>query len=229
MRRGFLRGRGMVAERRKVKSRPKKRASKRVDADTARRKPFHSKSKTVDAHERRKDFLTEPEVDRLMSAARRGRHGERDALMVLLMFRHGFRVTELVRLRIDMLSLDEARIDMRRLKGGLDTQQPLSGDELRAIKAHLRTRRDRLPWLFVNERGTPLTRQAINYLLRVAGEQAKLGRVHPHMLRHGCGFHLANEGYDTRLIQDYLGHRDPRHTARYTRTAARRFEGLWKR
>jgi site-specific recombinase XerD len=64
---------------------------------------------------------------------------------------------------------------------------------------------------------------------KVAGEEAKLGHVHPHMLRHGCGYYFANEGYDTRLIQHYLGHRDPRHTARYTRTAARRFEGLWKK
>jgi site-specific recombinase XerD len=184
---------------------------------------------TVDAHERAKDFLSELEVDALIAGARRGRHGERDALLILLMFRHGLRVSEAIRLRIDHLSMKEARVDVQRLKGGLDVQQPLGGDELRAVKAYLRTRGDRLPWLFIGERGTPLTRQAVSYLLRAAGEAAKLGHVHPHMLRHGCGYYLANEGYDMRLIQDYLGHRDPRHTARYTRTAARRFEGLWKR
>jgi site-specific recombinase XerD len=173
--------------------------------------------------------LSEREHELLMTAARRGRHGERDALLILLMYRHGLRVSEAVRLRIDQVHLSEARIDVRRLKRGLDVQHPLGGDELRAVKAYLRTRTDRLPWLFISERGTPMTRQAVNYLIRVAGEQAKLGHVHPHMLRHGTGYYLANEGYDTRLIQDYLGHRDPRHTARYTRTAARRFEGLWKR
>jgi site-specific recombinase XerD len=85
-----------------------------------------------------------------------------------------------------------------------------------------------LPWLFLTERGDQLTRFALNYLVRVAGERAGLGfSVHPHMLRHGCGYALANRGYDLRLIQDYLGHRSPYHTMRYTRTAASRFEGLW--
>ncbi len=56
-----------------------------------------------------------------------------------------------------------------------------------------------------------------------------LGHVNPHMLRHSCGFALANKGHDLRLMQDYLGHRDPRHAVHYTRTAAGRFEGLWQR
>ena len=73
-----------------------------------------------------------------------------------------------------------------------------------------------------------MTRQAVNYLIREAGERAGLGRVWPHMLRHSCGYALANKGADFRVIQDYLGHRDPRHTTRYTRTSARRFEGLWE-
>jgi site-specific recombinase XerD len=200
-----------------------------VGADTTRKRSRAVRADTVDAREREKDFLSEFEVDALITAARRGRHGERDALIILLMFRHGLRVTEAVRLRIDRLKLKEARVDVRRLKGGLDVEQPLAGDELHAVKSYLRTRTDRLPWLFIGERGTPLTRQAVSYIFRVAGERAKLGHVHPHMLRHGCGYYLANEGFDTRLIQDYLGHRDPRHTARYTRTASRRFEGLWKR
>lgn len=225
----FLRGLKMGANRRNVKSRGKKRAPKRVGADTTRKRSRAVRADTVDAREREKDFLSEFEVDALITAARRGRHGERDALIILLMFRHGLRVTEAVRLRIDRLKLKEARVDVRRLKGGLDVEQPLAGDELHAVKSYLRTRTDRLPWLFIGERGTPLTRQAVSYIFRVAGERAKLGHVHPHMLRHGCGYYLANEGFDTRLIQDYLGHRDPRHTARYTRTASRRFEGLWKR
>ena len=79
----------------------------------------------------------------------------------------------------------------------------------------------------VSERKQPMTRQAVNYILASAGKRAGLGHVHPHMLRHSCGFALANKGHDLRLIQDYLGHRDPRHTAHYTRTAAARFEGLW--
>lgn len=213
----------MAAKRRKVKS----RLGKRVAADTTR--PRSLKTETVDAHERAKDYLSEAEVERLRVAVRKSRNGQRDDLLLLMMFRHGLRVSEAIALRKDQVSLSEARLDVRRLKGGLDVQHPIAGDELRAIKAYLRSRTDHLPWLFISEQGTQMVRQSVNYAVRVAGENAKLGRVHPHMLRHGCGFYLANDGRDTRLIQDYLGHRDPRHTARYTRTAARRFEGLWKR
>jgi Phage integrase family len=106
--------------------------------------------------------------------------------------------------------------------------RPLAGDELRAIRRHLASRTDALPWLFLSERGQPLTRQAVHYLVAAAAARAGLPGVHPHTLRHACGFALANKGHDLRLIQDYLGHRDPRHTAHYTRTAGRRFEGLWR-
>jgi site-specific recombinase XerD len=85
-----------------------------------------------------------------------------------------------------------------------------------------------LPWLFVSERNTALTRQAVNYIVREAGERAGLGHVHPHMLRHSCGYALADKGTDLRTMQGYLGHRDPKHTAHYTRIGGSRFEGLWK-
>ena len=60
---------------------------------------------------------------------------------------------------------------------------------------------DRLPWLFVSERGQPMTRQAVNYLIREAGERAGLGRAWPQMLRHSAGYVLSNKGYDFRLLQ----------------------------
>jgi type 1 fimbriae regulatory protein FimB len=73
-----------------------------------------------------------------------------------------------------------------------------------------------------------MTRSAVNYLMRVAGESAGPKNVHPHVLRRSCGYYLANTGVDLRTMQDYLGHRDPKHTVHYTRVAGRRFEGLWK-
>lgn len=179
-----------------------------------------------------KDFLTESEMKRLLDAAKRGRHGVRDYAMLLLMYRHALRVSELINLRTKELDLDSGRLFVKRLKGSLSTEQPVAGDELRAIRAWLRERNERSdarsPYLFLGERGS-LTRFAINYLAHQAGERARLSfRVHPHMLRHSCGYYLANKGFDTRLIQDYLGHKNIAHTVRYTRTAAVRFEGLWR-
>jgi type 1 fimbriae regulatory protein FimB len=185
---------------------------------------------TVDR--RGKDFLTDAEMQRFLEAARHGRHGVRDYLLMLMAYRHGLRVSELVDLRLRDLDLDTGRVYVRRKKGSLSTHQPLEGDELRALRAWLRERTQRkdarLSYLFLSERG-PMTRQAVNYLVKECGLRAKLHfHVHPHMLRHSTGYYLANRGYDTRLIQDYLGHKNIMHTVRYTRTAAIRFEGLWR-
>jgi site-specific recombinase XerD len=182
----------------------------------------------ADRHERAKDYLSPTEVAKLLDAAKAGRHGVRDHLLLLMTYRHGLRVSESIALRRDELDLDRARLWVRRLKGGLSIEQPIAGDELRAIKRYLATRADALPWLFVSERDQPLTRQGVNYLVATAAKRAGLVGVHPHTLRHSCGFALADKGHDLRLIQDYLGHRDPRHTVHYTRTAGRRFEGLWR-
>ena len=185
---------------------------------------------TVDR--RGKDFLTDAEMHRFLEAARHGRHGVRDYLLMLMTYRHGLRVSEVVDLRLKDLDLDTGRMYVRRKKGSLSTHQPLEGDEVRALRAWLRERAQRTDarssYLFLSERG-PMTRQAVNYLAKETGRRAKLRfHVHPHMLRHSTGYYLANRGYDTRLVQDYLGHKNIMHTVRYTRTAAIRFEGLWR-
>jgi type 1 fimbriae regulatory protein FimB len=185
-------------------------------------------SMTADRHKRAKDYLSPTEITKLLNATKAGRHGVRDHLILLMTYRHGLRVSETIGLRRDELDLDRARLWVRRLKGGLSVEQPIAGDELRAIKRYLSTRADTLPWLFVSERAQPLTRQGVNYLVAAAAERAGLSGIHPNTLRHSCGFAPADKGHDLRLIQDYLGHLDPRHTVHYTRTAGRRFEGLWR-
>jgi type 1 fimbriae regulatory protein FimB/type 1 fimbriae regulatory protein FimE len=138
--------------------------------------------------DRGKDFLTEAEMRRFLEAARHGRHGTRDYLIMLMTYRHGLRVSELIDIRLKDLDLETGRLFVRRKKGSLSTHQPIEGDELRAIRAWLRERERRSdarsPYLFLSERG-PMTRQAVNYLVEQIGQRAKLRfHVHPHMLRH---------------------------------------------
>jgi integrase len=182
---------------------------------------------TVDNHERSRDFLTQSEMDALLLAAKKGRFGTRDYSMFLLAFRHGLRASELIGLRKSDIDLEAGRIWVNRKKRGLSTSQPLSGDEIRGLKGYLKTRYDDLPWIFLSSQGTAMSRQNFHYLVVECGHRAGLGEIHPHMLRHSCGHVLADKGMDTRLLQDWLGHRDIRHTAWYSRTSAARFEGVW--
>ena len=192
--------------------------------------PKNTESQTID--HQAKNFLTTSEMKKFLAAARKGRHAVRDYCLMLMAYRHGLRVSELIDIRLNDLDLETGRLFVRRLKGSLSTQQPIEGDELRALRAWLRAR-ETYPnassnYLFLSERGM-LTRQAINYLVTQIGHKASLNfKVTPHSLRHSTGYFLANKGHDTRLIQDYLGHKNITHTVRYTRTAAARFEGLWR-
>jgi integrase len=178
---------------------------------------------------RPREYLTEAEVGKLQKEARkRGRYGVRDAAMILLAYRHGLRVSELCALRWVQVDFDDARIDMKRNKNGNSSPHPLCGDELRLLR---QVRRDSAAsaHVFCSERGGPLSVAGFSKMLARTGRAAGFGfGIHPHMLRHACGYKLANDGRDTRTIQDYLGHKNIQHTVRYTQLSAARFTGLWK-
>jgi type 1 fimbriae regulatory protein FimB/type 1 fimbriae regulatory protein FimE len=184
--------------------------------------------KPLNAERRSREYLTPGEVDTLMSAARRiGRHGHRDATMILLTYRHGLRVSELVSLRWEQVDLKEGLLHVRRRKHGIATTHPLYGTEIRALRQVARAYPD-TPYVFVSERKGPMTASTFRKIVARAGESAQLGLyVHPHMLRHATGFKLANDGQDTRAIQHYLGHKKIQHTVGYTTLAATRFQGFW--
>ena len=160
------------------------------------------------------------------------RNEARDWCLLLLMFRHGLRVSEACGLRLSQVNIESRVLHVARLKQGLSTTHPLRGDELRAIKMWLAVRAKMEPdtdAFFVTERRGPLSRKTAWVMIRDYGRRAGLSvEAHPHMLRHACGFALADHGADTRLIQDYLGHRNIQHTVRYTATNPARFERLWR-
>lgn len=175
-----------------------------------------------------KDFLEQSEIARFLDAAKAGRNPVRDHLLFLMMYRHGLRCSEAADLRIKEINLDRATIWVRRLKGSNSGMHPIEGDELRAIRRYIAMRTDALPWLFLSERRGRLTRFAINYLVSETAERAGLGPIHPHMLRHSCGYALADKDVPLRVIQEWLGHRSIEMTVRYTRLSQRKFAGLWR-
>lgn len=176
--------------------------------------------------------LTPAEVDKLLSATTGSRNEARDRCLLLLMFRHGLRVSEACGLKISQIDTESRVLHVSRLKRGLSTTHPLRADELRVIKAWLKERARMTPGteaFFISERRSALSRKTAWVAIRAYGERAGLSLpAHPHMLRHACGFALADQGADTRLIQDYLGHRNIQHTVRYTATNPARFEKLWR-
>jgi integrase len=196
---------------------------------TVRSAPARLPRRKPNAEYRSREHLTEPEVERLIEAVKGNRWGHRDATMVLVAFRHGLRASELVDLHWDQIDLERALMHVRRLKNGSPATHPLTGKELRALRRLQREQELKSPFVFTSERGTPFTKRGFQAMVERAGEAAGFDmKIHPHMLRHACGFKLANDGVDTRTIQAYLGHKSIQHTVRYTELAPTRFKSLFR-
>jgi site-specific recombinase XerD len=178
---------------------------------------------------RTREYLTEAEVERLMTAALKNRWGHRDATMILVAYRHGLRVSESADLRWDQVDFRAAALHVRRVKQGTQSTHPILGDELRALRRLQREQEPKSPFMFTSERGAPFTTAGFARMVERAGEGAKLAfKAHPHMLRHACGYALANRGHDTRALQAYLGHKNIQHTVRYTELSPTRFKDFWR-
>ncbi len=177
---------------------------------------------------RPREYLTEQEVEHLMQTAkRRGRHGHRDATLILLAYRHGLRVGELCALRWDQVELDPGFLQVRRLKQGIPSVHPLRRPEIRALR-QLRRETGPCAYLFATERGGPITQAGVRKMRSRCGERSdRAFPIHPHRLRHACGYKLANDAQDTRAIQHDLGHKNIQHTVRYMELSSERFKDFW--
>lgn len=177
---------------------------------------------------RTREYLLSAEVEQLLDAAKETRYGLRNYCLVLLAYRHGLRVEELAGLRWSQIDLDGGQtIHINRVKSGKPATHPLRGPELRALRK-LREAGSVDGYLFASERGKPLSIRSIQHTIAQLGQRAGLSfPVHAHMLRHACGYYLANRGLDTRAIQDYLGHRSIQSTVIYTQLCAGRFNDFF--
>ena len=169
---------------------------------------------------RTREYLTANEVEDLMATARKSsRYGHRDASMIRIAYRHGLRASEICDLLWHQVELNAGRLHVRRTKRGTPSVHPIQGDELRALR-RLQREQPAGPYIFMSERGGPTPGRASTRLLWRLGERTGMAfPIHPHMLRHGCGYALANAGHDTRAIQAWMGHKNIQHTVRYTELA----------
>ncbi|MBH2988208.1 MULTISPECIES: tyrosine-type DNA invertase [Serratia] len=182
---------------------------------------------------KKRKHLTNSEIDKILKVSLSGLYGARNYCLVFLAFTHGFRVSELCLLRLSDIDLEEKTICVYRLKNGLSTVHPLRQQEVDMLRHWLKRRSElrgaESDWLFTSMRGGRISRKRVYSLIITLGIQANIPiRIYPHMLRHSCGFALADKGVDTRLIQDYLGHRNIQHTVTYTASNSARFLKIWK-
>jgi site-specific recombinase XerD len=179
-----------------------------------------------------REHLTETEMDKLLGALKHNRHGHRDWLVGLIIYRHGLRLSEACDLRWDDIDLRKRTLIVRRLKGSTDSVHYLERDEVNGFKLLHRQQQAngiKAAYVFINERGQPFGRMGIGRMIERAGEAAGLPfPVHVHMLRHSTGYALAARGMDTRRLQHFLGHASITNTVRYTAMSPEPFKDIWR-
>ena len=185
----------------------------------------------VDSRKRERRYLEPDERRALLAAAKQGRWAARDSALVLLAYRHGLRCSEIIGLQWQDVKLPAARLFVQRAKHGRNAPHPMQADEVAALKALWKAEgRPEAGPVFASERRKPFSRDGVNKLIERLGERAGIAwRVFPHALRHTCGFELANNGANLRLIQGWLGHRSIQSTMIYAALDEHQFDGItWR-
>jgi type 1 fimbriae regulatory protein FimB/type 1 fimbriae regulatory protein FimE len=158
-------------------------------------------TKPKNADVRSREYLTPTEAKALRQAAKHlGRHGFRDWVLLMMMYRHGLRVGETTEMKWDQVDMRTGKLLVNRLKNGDPSVHYIEADEMRALRKLQRDYPDS-PFLFASERGGPLSSRTVHTIVARAGVEAGIKfPVHPHMLRHAKGYQLASKGVDTRAI-----------------------------
>jgi integrase len=190
--------------------------------------PRHPPTRRPNAELRSREYLTKSEVERLIKACDNNRWRHRDAVMVRVAWRHGLRACELVSLRWDDVDFEGGYLHVRRAKNGKPSTHRILGSVLRDLRRWKRDQDPASPYVFTSERAAKFTTGGFGKMIARLGKAAGFNYgVHPHQLRHACGFALANLGVDTRRLQDFLGHKNIAHTVKYTELSPSRLKDIW--
>lgn len=178
---------------------------------------------------RQRDHLLPEEIERLLAAANEGgRHGHRNYTLILMCYRHGLRLSELTDMRWSMVDFQRKVLRVKRVNNGISTIHPLDGTETKALR---KLKRDYppTPFVFVTDRKARLSKRTISRIVATAGREAGLGfHVSPRMVRHACGYALANANQNVVAMQHYLGYSNIRHLLRYLDLPERPFDKIAK-
>jgi type 1 fimbriae regulatory protein FimB/type 1 fimbriae regulatory protein FimE len=181
---------------------------------------------------REREFLTKPEIDKLLKQCRDKRvNAQRDYCIILLGYKHGLRASEFGMLTWASVDFDKATIYIRRAKGSDSGMHHLSGAELRELRKWKRIQGEGFKYVFTGNTDVPLSAPGVSAIVKRLGVDRSgknlLGYpIHAHMLRHTCGYLLAESGVDLRIIQSWLGHREIQNTTIYTKLSSKAFEGI---
>jgi type 1 fimbriae regulatory protein FimB/type 1 fimbriae regulatory protein FimE len=188
--------------------------------------------KPTNPSKKSREYLLESEVEQLIAVAKANKNtlsATRNHLIILLGYRHGLRISELTSLKWNQVDFTAARIQIKRLKNSNSGVHPLAADECRILKKLKKHQPLKSNWIFATKSGIPITRDGVAKALAAIAEVAKLEFFfHHHMWWQGCGYELAKKWFNTRLIQEYLGHKSLQHTVLYTALDSERFNNLWE-
>ena len=179
---------------------------------------------------RPREYLYEHEVEALIDAAKKTDYSVRNQTLIMLCYRHGLRSTEACNMQWSQIDFENYRIHVNRIKNSDSSVQPLRDREIVLLRRLFKERKGDQQFLFMTRFGTKFNNALFNKLMFKLGVDAGLliPKIHPHMLRHSTGYKLANEGFDLRIIQDYLGHKNINNTVLYTKLSEKKFDSVFR-
>jgi integrase len=185
-----------------------------------------SNRRPTNAALRTREYLTDAEIARLTKAANGNRWGHRDATMILVAYRHGFRAAEVVDLQWSQIDFSASTMAIRRVKKGSPATHPIRADELRALRLLKREQEPKSAVVFTSERGAPFTTAGFAKMVESSGRP--LGSTHPPHIAPCLRLCLGEHGTRYPALQAYLGHKNIQHTVKYTELSPDRFKDFWR-